>query len=147
MARGISYVQLLLVIALLAILAGISAPYLLSWQQRERVRTTATMLWADLHYAQSKAMQLELGEPWGIHIDDASKEYVLFSGTTYNPTDSNNEPIAYANSVSITPSTDLVFAGLTGEPITGTDTTLTVAATSGVATITITINAAGLIEQ
>ena len=147
MVRGYSYVQMLMVIALLAILAAVSSPYYLSWQQRQQVRSTSSMLLADLRYAQSRAMQREQDATWGMIVEDSSKQYVLFRGSTYAPTDSYNQTISYPDSivVSASPSSQVVFAGLTGVP--DNATTLTITSTSlPSASNTITINAEGVVE-
>lgn len=142
---GFSYVQLLLVIALLAVLAAIASPYYLAWQTRQQARTASATLWADLHYAQSRAMQLEQGEPWGVHIDNSLHQYVIFRGSSYNSADSYNEPINYAGTVTISPSADIIFAGLTGTTTAATLTITPEALPSEAQTIT--INAQGLITQ
>jgi Tfp pilus assembly protein FimT len=143
---GFSYVQLLLVVALLVILAGISAPYYLTWQARQQLRTTSSMLWADLHYAQSRAMQREQDAGWGVHFDNSTHSYTLFHGSTYLSSDVYNETIQYSSNVTITPTTDIAFAGLTGEvtsPITYTITSNSLPTE----TETISINVEGLIAQ
>ena len=142
---GFSYVQLLLVITLLVILAGAASPYYLSWQTRQQARTTSTMLWSDLHYTQSRSIQLEQGDSWGIHIDNTAHQYVIFRGASYSSSDTYNETITYPTGVTISPSSDIVFSGLTGTT-TATTLTITPAALPSAAE-TITINAQGLITQ
>lgn len=145
-AKGFSYVQLLLVIGLLAVLAAVASPYYFNWQARQQVRTTSAMLWSDLHYVQSRAMQLEQAATWGVHIDNSVHQYVLFHGSTYSSSDPYNETITYSNGVTMTPSTDIVFAGLTG--VVTSDVNITI--TSNTLTSesqTISINVEGLITQ
>ncbi len=143
---GFSYVQLLLVIALLVILAGISAPYYLTWQARQQLRTTSSMLWSDLHYAQSRAMQREYDAAWGVHINNTDHTYTVFHGDTYNSGDAYNEIVHYSSNVTITPATDVVFLGLTGAV--ATPITYTITSNSLPSEIeTIDINVEGLIAQ
>lgn len=146
LARGFSYVQLLLVITIMAILAAVASPVYLAWQARQQVRSTSAMLWSDLHYVQSRAMQREQDAEWGVHVDNSSHQYVLFRGSTYASSDAFNETITYANSVSVSPSTDIHFAGLTGAAASAV--TLTITATNlPTESRTITINEEGLITQ
>ncbi len=145
-ARGFSYIQLLLVITMLAVLAAVASPYYLSWQTRQQVRSTSAMLWSDLHYAQSRAMQLEQSDAWGVHINQSQHEYVIFHGSTYDSSDLYNETITYSDGVTITPDTDIAFAGLTGAV--ASDLTLTITANALPSeSRTITINEEGLISQ
>lgn len=147
MARGYSYVQMLLVIALLAILAAASSPYYFSWQQRQQLRSMSGMLLADLSYVQSRAMQREQDDVWGLYIDDAAKAYILFHGSSYSASDPYNQTVTYPNSTVVTasPSNEIVFAGLTGEPT--SPTTITITSTSLPSdSNTITINALGVVQ-
>lgn len=139
MVRGYSYVQMLMVITLLAILAAVASPYYLSWQQRQAVRSTSSMLMADLRFMQSRSMQREQATTWGIVIDDAAKQYTL--------TGSYNQTVSYPDSIMITatPSTTIVFVGLTGLPTAAT--TIAITSTSlPSANNTITINEEGVTE-
>lgn len=139
MVRGYSYVQMLMVITLLAILAAVASPYYLSWQQRQAVRSTSSMVLADLRFMQSRSMQREQDTTWGIVIDDAAKQYTL--------TGNYNQTVSYPDSIMITaiPSPTIVFVGLTGLPTAAT--TIAITSTSlPSATKTITINAEGVME-
>lgn len=139
MERGYSYIQMLLVIALLAILAAVASPYYLSWQQRQQIRSTSSMLLADLRYVQSRAMQREQDTTWGITIDDNAKEYIL--------TGSANQTITYPDHIVVaaSPASEIEFAGLTGIPT--NSSTIMISSTSlPSAQHTITINDEGVIE-
>ncbi len=146
MARGYSYIQMLLVIALLALLAAVASPYYLSWQQRQNLRSTSSILLSDLRYVQSKAMQREQSASWGVYIDDSSKHYILFHGASYSASDPYNQTVSYPASVSInaSPTSEIAFAGLTAavaSEITITMTSVSLPAASK----TIHINEAGLV--
>lgn len=127
---GYSYIQLLLVIALLAILAAVASPYYLQWQQRQRIQSTALMLLSDLRLAQTRAQQRANDAPWGIRIDDASKTYVIFHGANYNPTDQYNFTVSYSSSINLSPNQTIVFAAVSGQLVTPDASTITVSAAS-----------------
>lgn len=146
MTRGYSYIQMLLVIALLAILAAVASPYYLSWQQRQNLRSTSSILLSDIRYVQSKAMQREQDASWGLYIDDSNKQYVLFHGASYSASDVYNQTVSYPSSVSITasPTSEIALAGLTGAV--ASEITITMTAVSlPTASNTIHINAEGLV--
>ena len=141
MARGYSYVQMLMVISLLAILAAASSPYYFSWQQRQQVRSTSSMLLADLRLTQSRSMQREQNTTWSILVEDSAKQYHVMSGANAYQT------ITYPDSivVSASPTDEVEFAGLTGAVAVASTITITSSNLSG-ASDTITINAAGVME-
>lgn len=144
---GYSYLQILLVVALLAILAAVASPYYVRWQQQQRVQSTALVLRSDLQSAQTKAMQQYHNDTWGIRIDDSTKAYIIFHGSSYNATDSYNYEVAYPNSVSISPDQDIVFAPTTGALNSATSVALTIVSTSTpTESASISINAQGLID-
>ncbi|MBI4407176.1 MAG: hypothetical protein HY565_01610 [Candidatus Kerfeldbacteria bacterium] len=146
MVRGYSYIQMLLVIALLALLAAVASPYYLAWQQRQSLRSTSSILLSDLRYVQSKAMQREQDASWGIYIDDSSKHYTLFHGASYSASDAYNQTVSYPASVSISasPTNEIALAGLTGAV--ASEITITMTSVSlPTASKTIHINAEGLV--
>ena len=146
MARGYSYIQMLLVIALLALLAAVASPYYLAWQQRQNLRSTSSILLSDLRYVQSKAMQREQDASWGVYIDDSNKRYILFHGASYSAADVYNQTVTYPASVSIgaSPSSEIAFAGLTATS--PSEVTITMTSVSlQIASKTIHINAEGLV--
>jgi type II secretory pathway pseudopilin PulG len=62
----------------------------------------------------------------GIHIDNSDKEYVLFTGDTYNPSDPDNRVTPFTNDdLSITNSSggeNIVFEALSGNVTVGAGT-------------------------
>ncbi|TSE26499.1 type II secretion system protein H [Tepidimonas sediminis] len=58
--RGLTLIELLVGLAVLALLAGAGAPAWSGWQQRARLRATAELLAADLRHAQSEAAKRHL---------------------------------------------------------------------------------------
>lgn len=145
MRDGFSYVQILLIVAVISILGAVSAPYYVQFQTRQQLSEVTDRLLVDLRYAQTKAMQQAEQNQWGIHIQDSDKAYVLFYGPIYSLSQSNNQTITYAGSMSVTPNQDIVFAPVTGIPT--TPTTITIQSSAIPDDIrTIDINAEGRIQ-
>lgn len=124
MRSGFSYVQILLIVAIISILGAVSAPYYVQFHTRQQLSEANDRLLVDLRYAQTKAMQQAENNQWGIHIQDADKAYVLFYGPSYVPGQPNNQIIEYGNSVTLSPNQDIVFAPTTGVPATATTITI-----------------------
>lgn len=146
MPRGTSYLQVLLVVAMLTILAAVASPMYAQFQYRQRLHGTADILLADIRYAQTKAMQSENASQWGIHINDTDKAYVLFSGSSYNPAEPENYTVSYPNSISLSPNQDIVFAPVTGQPDSGTSTTITINSQNLDEARSVLINTEGMTE-
>ncbi len=147
MPRGNSYLQVLLVVAMLTILAAVASPMYAQFQYRQRLHGTADILLSDIRLTQSKAMQSVKNNQWGIHINDTDKAYVLFYGSTYNPTETENYSVSYPNSISISPSQDIVFESITGQPISGSPTTISISSQNISETRSIVINEEGMTES
>lgn len=144
--NGYSYLQILLVIALLAILAAVASPYYLEWQQRQRIQSTTLTLLADLRLAQTRAQQRLYNAPWGVHMADASKTYVIFHGTSYQPTDTYNFSVTYPDSIVLNPNQDIVFTPVTGTISRAAAITISSASLPN-ETATLTISTQGVIAQ
>lgn len=143
MRSGISYIQVLVVVAMIAILAAISSPYYLHFQSRQQLSATAETLLADIRLAQSKAMQRDKGDQWGIHINNTAGEYTIFYGELYSAVESNNITVQYPTNISLSPNQDISFAPVTGTPITGATSITVSSAAITTETYTITINDEG----
>lgn len=145
-SRGYSYVQILLVIALLAMLAAVTSPYYLQWQQRQRLASTTLLVFSDLRIVQTRAKQRTHDAVWGMHIDDSAKAYIIFHGLTYNPADQYNYSVSYPASVTLSPNQDMVFSPVTGAVSSGSTVVTVSSVNFPTETEQITLNDVGLIE-
>lgn len=146
MPRGNSYLQVLLVVAMLTILAAVASPMYAQFQYRQRLHGTADILLSDIRLTQTKSIQSESNNQWGIHINDADKAYVIFYGTTYDPGESENYTVSYPNSISVWPNQDIVFESITGQPVSGVDTTISITSQNLNESRSIIINEEGMTE-
>ncbi len=142
MQSGHTYLQVLMVVGIITILAAVASPFYVQFQYRQRLYSVSDGLLSDLRLTQAKAMQSEQNDVWGIHVSDTDKAYVIFYGSSYNPTESNNMSVAYPDSISISPDQDVVFSEVEGLPDIGS-TSFTVSSTNLSDTQTITINEEG----
>lgn len=146
MPQGYSYLQVLVVVAVLTILAAVSSPFYVQFQYRQRLHSTADVLLSDIRLTQSKAMHGVEDDQWGVHISDGDKSYVVFYGSTFNAGEPNNFSVDYAASVSISPDQDIVFDAVTGIPSSGSSTTLSITSSNLSDTRYVTINSEGMTE-
>lgn len=140
--RGFTAVEILLVVALLAIIAGISAPFLFSFQQRNDVEVGAQNVALSLNNAQVYARGMISDQTWSVHI--ANGAVTTFPGTdfaTRNP--SNDHTVTLASTITVSGTQDFSFARFTGLPNQTGTITLT---TKNNSVRTISINAQGLVQ-
>lgn len=145
---GFNYIQVLLVFAIIAVLAAVASPFYVQFQSRQQLQATATILLSDIRLTQSRAMHTYQADTWGIHIDDSTKTYVLFYGTSYSAGDSHNVPIDYPSTITLSPDQDISLLPVTGQPRSGNTATITVASSRLPAeSLTVTINAEGATQR
>lgn len=108
----------------------------------ERDRLVASVL----GLARSDALTNKYQLPVGIHIDNTTKHYTLFTGDTYLPLAATNRIIPFSNNqLSVTSSggTTIIFAPRSGDVTHGMGT---ITLTSGVHTQTVVVNDVGMID-
>ena len=140
---GFTLMELLLSIAIIGILAGISAPFYQSFVQRNDLDIATQQLVSSLRRAQSYARVGDSDSAWSVEITGGN--VILFKGVTYGTRDANYDE-ANALPGSITPSglSEIQFAKFTSTPNTTGAITLT-SSTSDVRTVT--VNAQGMVQQ
>lgn len=126
--RGFSLIELILVIALLSIILGITTVTLFRPVAKANLNTVSTNIFSLLREAQNQAINTDTsGDPqsneYGIHFETDS--YTLFKGSTYISNDSSNFVVTTKNNISISPSlpcpappgdcNNVVFEKISGE--------------------------------
>lgn len=139
---GFTLIEMLLVIAVITIIAGISIPIYQSFQVRNDLDIGTVSIAHSLRRAQVLSQAVDGDTTWGISITSGS--LTLFKGTSYAARDSTYDEL-FTIPTSITPSgvSEIVFAKFTGLPLTAGTITLTSNANE---TRTITINAKGMVD-
>lgn len=83
---GFTLVELLMVLAITAVMAGIGIATYFNLNQRNQVADMAERIVADLRSAQSNAQSQEGGQQWGMHFDNTLSNnpfYSTFYGSSY----------------------------------------------------------------
>lgn len=120
--HGYSLVELLVVIGIFAVLAGLATLNLLNAQHSASLQGQLATLIADTKQQQIKAMQGDTEgranpDYYGVHF--STNAYTLFHGTSYNPNDTTNltfslDPVFQFTNITLT-NGNIIFIPLSGE--------------------------------
>lgn len=140
--KGFTLIEIMLVIALMVVIGGISAPVYQSFQVKNNLDVASYTVAQTLRRAQVLSQVGASDSPWGVHIESGSA--TLFKGASYTSRDTLLDEVSEI-STNIIPSgiSDIIFSKLLGEPQVTGNIILT---TSNDDTKTITINAKGTVE-
>lgn len=140
--KGFTLLEVLLSLAAIALISGISIPVYQSFQARNDLDIAATTYAQTLRRAQALSQAVDGDTAWGVYITSGS--ITLFRGISYIARDSNFDEV-FDMPASITPSgiVEIIFTKFTGLPQTTGSVTLTSDANE---TRVITINARGTVN-
>lgn len=128
-SRGFSLLELLIVIAIIAVLAAAGAGYYRGFVKSVELQSVSKTLAEDLKQVRSKSMIGEGGVKWGAHVvntSGGSQYYILFS-----------TPTNYADAGKVAISTTTLSTGLTfSDPSAGANKDIIFAKISGTTTAT-----------
>jgi prepilin-type N-terminal cleavage/methylation domain-containing protein len=120
---GFTLVELLIVIALLAIIAGVTFPFYSNILFRNSVDISNQAVSQSLRRAQLLSQSGESDSSWGIYL--TSSTLTVFSGDTYaTRTTSLDENHGLSDGLTITGDTEIVFEKFTGDLPTAKSITL-----------------------
>lgn len=100
MPKAFSYLEIVIVIAILAIFGGMTLLYGQTSQVRADVNAESGNLASYLRLAQSQAMSGEGNSDHGVHLE--ADKYILFEGSSYTPGNPANYEIRLPNTLEIT---------------------------------------------
>ncbi len=115
--RGFTLLEVLLSIACIALLAGISAPIYSSFYKKNEVLLTRESVIESLYRASSYARNMEgQGRSWGVYFDE--EKITLFEGGSYLTADPESfEEMTYNGDTIVGPSpSEIIFLSKTGYP-------------------------------
>ena len=122
--KGFTLIELVITIAIISILAGLSIPVYLNFQTRNDLSISAHSLSHIYRRAQKMSQGVVGDETWG--VDVASGQITLFKGISYVARDTGfDEPIVIPGNTVVTGLSEVVFDKLTGDPQQTGITTLT----------------------
>lgn len=141
---GFSLLELLLSIAIIGIITGMSLPLYASFQSRNDLDIDTQGVAGMLRRAELYARTMNADSPWGVKVQSGSA--VLFKGATYATRDTNADEtdtlptqVTFSGTIS-----EVVFSRFTATPSTTGTVVLTHTATNE--TRTITLNAKGMVD-
>ena len=139
---GFTLIEMILSIAIIAIIAGISAPVYQSFQVRNDLDIAAVSVAHSLRRASALSQSVDGDISWGVALQSGS--ITLFKGASYALRDAAYDEI-FEVPASITPSglSEVIFTKFTGLPTSTGTITLTSNANE---TRTITINAKAMVN-
>lgn len=121
--KGFTLIELLIVIGASAILVAISAGVYLTLFKRSDIDTEARKVKSVLNLVRNQTVASKGDQVFGVHFDTSSNEYILFSGSTFNPLDSENEAFPIPSQVTLSSieiqggGNDIVFDRLEGTTV------------------------------
>ena len=142
MPRGFTLIEVLLSVAIISMMVGLSLPLFQSFQNRNEVDLAGQNLASALRRAQVYARGGNGDSQWGVEIQSSS--ITLFKGATFATRDTAyDETHAIPPTISVSGDGEVIFAKLTGLPDAAGSTTFTSVSTD---TRTVSINAKGMVS-
>lgn len=132
---GITLIELLIVIGIVAIIGASASPFLSNFILRNNLETTTDKVVGTIRKAQNYAMDGKNNATWGVCLSGSNLR--LFSGTCALPTFS--EDFEVSGSVTVTGFSETTFGKLRGEP----SGTLSITISTGIDSHTVKVNTAG----
>ncbi|MBI2444722.1 MAG: prepilin-type N-terminal cleavage/methylation domain-containing protein [Candidatus Magasanikbacteria bacterium] len=141
-ARGFSLVELMLTVALIALLAGITLPVYRSYQTNSDRQRVAASLASRLRRAQTLATAVAGDSSWGVAV--ATGTITVFKGVDYaNREAAFDEITDLPRQLTFSGLSEVVFARFSGAPLTTGEIRLT---SSDGGAVSLTINSQGMIS-
>jgi len=113
--NGFSLIELLLVIAIMGLIVGISIPFYQSFQLSSQIDTTTNEIIGSLRRAQIRSMASDFDDSWSVRIGTNS-QVILYKGYDFNARNIDYDEIfEIAPTITISGITDINFDKLTGK--------------------------------
>lgn len=140
-SKGITIIELLIVIAIIAIIGASTTPMLSNFLVRNFLRNKTNELTASLRTAQINSISGKEDSQWGVNI--SSSDITLFKGSSFASRDPDfDQPFSIPASINIT-NDEIMFDRLTGNP--DSTATLSVSSNAGESN-TVSVNEVGTVN-
>jgi len=141
--RGFTLLEIIITLAILAILAVVTAGGLASYRESAALDQAADEILELLREARSKTLGSEGGLEYGMHFE--ASQVILFKGTAYAAAEVT---VSLPPSVEmISPPADFYFERLTGETSAGSAVTISISSKRSAKTRHIQVSASGAAEK
>ena len=100
MKKSFTLIELILVIAILGILAGLGLPFLITFKTNQDLDNTSEELVSALRKAQTRAISSEKDSSWGVNFSQPYR-YILFR-EKFSLHDPENEVYEYSRNIYLT---------------------------------------------
>ena len=140
--RGFTLVEMLLSVAIIAMMAGLSLPIYQSFQNRNELDITAQNLASAMRRAQTYSRGMSGDSQWGVAVQSGA--ITLFKGATYAGRDATYDEVStVSSSTGVSGLGEISFAKLSGAPSTSGTVTFT---NINNETRVVSINAEGMVS-
>lgn len=140
--HGFTLVEVLLSVAIISVLAGLSLPVYQSFNNRNELDIIAQSLANDLRRAQLYSRGAQNDSQWGVEIQTGA--ITLFKGSVFASRDTAyDEATTVPATITVSGDSEVLFAKLSGAPDASGSITLTSVNND---TRTVTINAKGMVS-
>ncbi|MFY9457917.1 MAG: prepilin-type N-terminal cleavage/methylation domain-containing protein [Candidatus Spechtbacterales bacterium] len=118
--KGFTLIEILVVLAVSAVLVGISGGVYTSFNKRSGVDLEARKLESVLNLARNRTLASDGERSFGVHMDNYLDEYMLFPGIAYVASDPENEKFEMPPQIDLSAiqlgggGSDIIFDRLTG---------------------------------
>lgn len=114
MQKGFTLIEMLLSVALVALLAGLSVPVYAAFQSKNDL-AVAVDAWVEAaHRAQTYAQTGYHDASWGVHV--SGNMLILYKGTSFAARDSAYDEATSLGGVTASGLVDVIFIAFTGKP-------------------------------
>lgn len=146
-AAGFTFIELLVVVAIVGILAGIISVTMSNYASRQSLESMHQQVIEGVENARRNTLASLNDTNYGVYVGTTS--IALFPGTSYSPSNPNNEYLPYTSKITATSSFSgggwtIVFDRLNGEP--SAAGTIVLMDSGSMSYATVTISASGLVE-
>lgn len=145
-SKGFTLIELIIVMAILAVVGALSVPFIQSFQVSSNLSTHTTTITQTLRRAQQQAIAGQNSSSWGVYFDDGVKMFILFLGNDFATRDQSYDLATdYPEVFTVTTNfaDEIYFSIFSGQP--STVGTVNVSSLNN-ETKTISIDSFGLIQ-